>query len=175
MELYSVPWPKSVISISQKAFLKDLVELMENKELDQEFIDKAKKYKVTKAVAKMYDRSSKITTIIHGDLWSNNMMFSNDSDGIPGKIKLLDFQMGHVAHPAIDLCYFLYSNTDSAFRKNNLDRCLREYFVVFRKYLTGLEDFGYDEFKKEYDSWLEPGIISGMTVTCSFMTCFVLL
>ena len=43
--------------------------------------------------------------------------------------------MMRMAHPAFDLTYFLYVNTDREFREKNMDRCLRTYYGIFSKYL----------------------------------------
>ncbi len=163
-QFYGGAVPKSAIKKSVKKLFKELAELMSNKDLDEEFIEKVRKYKAGRAADLMLDKSSPIATIVHGDLWTNNMMFSGDADGNPEEVRLLDFQAGRIAHPALDLAYFLYCNTDAVFRKAHLDRCLREYFGVFGLYLTGLEGFGFEEFKREWDKYLEAGMIMGMLV-----------
>ena len=42
-------------------------------------------------------------------------MFSEESDDL--KVKLLDYQLMEINHPAYDIFYLLYIGTDSEFRK----------------------------------------------------------
>ncbi len=51
---------------------------------------------------------SKIVTVCHGDVWSNNMLFTEDDESVT----LIDFQMLGRVHPALDLWYFLAVNSD---------------------------------------------------------------
>ena len=52
--------------------------------------------------------TSKIVTVCHGDVWSNNMLFTEDEESVT----LIDFQMLGRVHPALDLWYFLTVNSD---------------------------------------------------------------
>jgi fructosamine-3-kinase len=42
-------------------------------------------------------------TLVHGDLWHNNIYFSNH------KVLFTEWQMCHTGTPANDLCFFLFS------------------------------------------------------------------
>jgi hypothetical protein len=116
------------------------------------------------AIRKLSDTdSSAFTTVIHGDLWVNNFMIR---DGTPDKIKFLDFGNVCVAHPAYDIVYFLYMNTDREFRKENLESILREYFEVFQSYLGACsEDVGFDIFREEFESMREAAMLVAMHVS----------
>ncbi len=105
---------------------------------------------------------SRLATVTHGDFWSNNMMFR---DGEPAEVKLLDFQMSLLAHPANDIAYFLYVNTDRAFREANLDKCLRWYYDAFSKYFTGImDDYGFQDFEEEFQRHRIGGAMWGLGV-----------
>ncbi|XP_067007874.2 uncharacterized protein [Anabrus simplex] len=66
--------------------------------------------------------------ICHGDLWSNNIMFSYDEDQeTPREVRFVDFQMVRYAPPATDVMMFLQTNTDREFRKAHLEELLKLY------------------------------------------------
>ena len=45
--------------------------------------------------------TSKLRTMIHGDFWLNNLMFSSeDPEEVDLRVTLLDFQQLIIAHPA---------------------------------------------------------------------------
>lgn len=89
---------------------------------------------------------SKIVTLCHGDLWINNMMFSQDET----KVTFLDFQIMQILHPARDIWYFLAGATDGDFRREHLHDLLKDYFQVFQVYLveSGIS-LTFEEFEKE--------------------------
>ena len=89
---------------------------------------------------------SKIVTLCHGDLWINNMMFSQDET----KVTFLDFQIMQILHPARDIWYFLAGATDGDFRREHLHDLLQDYFQVFQVYLveSGIS-LTFEEFEKE--------------------------
>lgn len=97
-------------------------ELMINRGEDFDLVRKVRKYGKKKAfprskqIAFLEEKNdpSSILTIIHGDVWSNNLMYDDPDD--PKKIKLIDYQMLTRRHPARDLFYYFYNSTDRAFR-----------------------------------------------------------
>ena len=65
----------------------------------------------------------------------------------------MDFQMVQTSHPARDFWYFLYSSTDSEWRKNHLETCFETYYETFSKYFTQANiSMTYGDFKKEFNS-----------------------
>jgi len=75
-------------------------------------------------------------TLVHGDAWVNNMMFSSNDPGDENlRVKLLDFQGIVMGHPARDLWYLLQIGTDVDFRRKHLETVFREYYIVFSSYL----------------------------------------
>jgi hypothetical protein len=76
---------------------------------------------------------------------------------------MIDFQMMSPGHPAKDIWYFLYSCTDSNWRKEHLDECLRVYFDEYNPYLTkaGI-NMEYEAFYKEVHIRRGIGLIFGL-------------
>ena len=146
-------------------------QLMKNRNEPQELINRVERWAKTKAMNSVKlmlcdagKDPSKVKTICHGDFWSNNMMFSHTSDGKPKSVKLLDFQMMALSHPTRDLCYFLYVNTDKAFRDENLEELLKTYFDTYSKYLSPILNFTFEEFKSEFNARRDVGFVSGLLV-----------
>lgn len=89
---------------------------------------------------------SKIVTLCHGDLWINNMMFTQDET----KVTFLDYQIMQILHPSRDIWYFLAGATDADFRREHLQGLLRDYFQVLQAYLVDLGiSLTFEEFEKE--------------------------
>ncbi|EDS34996.1 conserved hypothetical protein [Culex quinquefasciatus] len=72
----------------------------------------------------------------HGDPWTNNMMFLNDSDGKPVDVVLLDLQFCNYTTPAADLFYFFYTSTEDEIRQNCFEELMQYYYNHFSDYLT---------------------------------------
>ncbi len=109
-------------------------------------------------------------TMIHGDFWSNNMMFAHDNEGNPTDIKLIDFQMMGRGHPALDICYLLHINTDSEFRSKHLETVLREYYQVFSTYLDKDLNMNFKIFEKEFQERRQYGLVLGLLVSDEYHT-----
>ena len=69
------------------------------------------------------------------------------------------------AHPARDLCYFLYVNGDGSFRSLHLDVLLRAYFDVFSSYTNEVKKFQFEDFRLEFEERRDIGLIWGMLVS----------
>jgi len=115
--------------------------------------------------------TSKILTIGHGDFWSNNLMFHHDADGKPDEMILIDMANNAYGHPTIDIIYFLYVNTDAAFRKNYTRPVLLEYFNTFDTYLkqAGFQ-FTFENFQKEYELHKDYGLLMGAQVMSNVLS-----
>lgn len=66
------------------------------------------------------------STLTHGDLWTNNIMFRY-SINEPVSAKFLDFQTCRYGSPALDINYFLYTSTTSSVRERYMDNFMRTY------------------------------------------------
>ena len=143
--------------------LQGLAKLLENRDLYPELVPKLLKYDTAPLVKKTFNLESQFTTVVHGDLWTNNFMMSRDGK----RVKFIDFGNVFLAHPVNDIVYFLYMNTDREFRKKHEEEILRAYFATFSKYLDdgdAAENVGFDQFKREVDERREPFMLLGMMV-----------
>uniref|UniRef100_A0A1Y9IVQ0 CHK kinase-like domain-containing protein n=1 Tax=Anopheles minimus TaxID=112268 RepID=A0A1Y9IVQ0_9DIPT len=69
-------------------------------------------------------REDRFNVLNHGDLWTNNMMFSTDAKAV---VTLLDFQMCCWASPMIDLHSLLFSSVRMELRLTKLHYFVRYY------------------------------------------------
>ena len=73
------------------------------------------------------------------------------------RVKLLDFQLLAIGHPARDLWYFLQMGTDPGFRSKHLETVLEQYYAVFSSYLeaSGVR-VEFSAFRQECEKWRAP-------------------
>ncbi|XP_052851515.1 uncharacterized protein LOC128261726 [Drosophila gunungcola] len=75
-------------------------------------------------------------TILHGDLWANNIMFQYGKYGeSPLQCRLVDFQLARYAPPALDVLTVLTIPTSKAFRDAHLSELLSEYYRFMTEFL----------------------------------------
>ncbi|XP_016984274.2 uncharacterized protein LOC108048228 [Drosophila rhopaloa] len=75
-------------------------------------------------------------TILHGDLWANNIMFQYGKYGeSPLQCRLVDFQLARYAPPALDVLTVLTIPTSKAFRDAHLSELLAEYYRFMTEFL----------------------------------------
>ncbi|XP_059092153.1 uncharacterized protein LOC131887557 [Tigriopus californicus] len=109
--------------------------------------------------------NSVFRTLLHGDLWNNNILFQLNSDGSPKDVKFIDYQVSNIGHPAVDLCYLLYSCTDRQFRDQHLTQLLRSYFTIFSSYLSPhIPDISFEQFYQEFQDRRAIGLVGGVLV-----------
>ncbi|XP_031627282.1 uncharacterized protein LOC116343401 [Contarinia nasturtii] len=65
--------------------------------------------------------------ICHGDVTSNNTMFSKDDEGKPNKVKIFDFQFTRYASPVIDLLLYLFCTITKELRDQHYEEFLHIY------------------------------------------------
>lgn len=115
-----------------------------------------------------------VYTLCHGDFWSNNILFSYKEEDLvaaeqppatPQDLIIIDYQLINVGHPCYDLVYFLYLNTDLAFRDAHLQDILRLYYDTFANYFDDNLKYTYEQFMKDYN-WYRA---IGFTTACSVM------
>lgn len=185
-DLYGDKLPRVVVKDFISSTLMSMAQLMENSGRDPAAAARLRRFGQSNAddgaTAHIFalTQDSKFKTIIHGDFWSNNIMFHYDKEGKPDKVRFFDFQLMAMVHPVQDIwyvllsicnlqfqypfySYFLYINTDKCFREKYLDLCLRSYYAVLQNYLIG-QEFSYNMFKKEFDEHRLGGMLFGLMV-----------
>lgn len=101
------------------------------KALEESFTDQVKE--LTKGeIAEPY------AVICHGDCWNNNVMFKHDENDTPVDIRLLDWQICRYASPALDLMYFIFTASTSAFRDQHYSDLLNLYHGTLSDFLRQL-------------------------------------
>merc|ERR1712142_9999 len=138
-------------------FAKQFPKLLKNYGGDEKLVERLKYFiknklfvQAKRLIQPELERSV-LRTMTHGDYWVNNMLFSSPDQDDPNlTVTILDFQLMSIAHPARDIWYLLYGNTDKEFRDKHLREILEEYFKVFSPYLH-LEkvNISFDEFLKD--------------------------
>ncbi|SPP82135.1 uncharacterized protein LOC117583867 [Drosophila guanche] len=104
-------------------------------------------------------------TLLHGDLWANNIMFQYGKYGdSPLHCRLVDFQLARYAPPALDVLTVLTIPTTSQFRAAHLDELLAEYYRFMSEFLkrAGLEIARFipeNSFFQSVDEFRSVGLI----------------
>lgn len=78
----------------------------------------------------------------HGDLWSNNVMFTVDDAKNPTNVQLIDFQTPFWASPSHDLLFFLLTSVAGDIKVDHFDDLIEFYSVKLTKDLKNLK---YDQ------------------------------
>ncbi|KAJ8963395.1 hypothetical protein NQ318_018873 [Aromia moschata] len=137
-------------------------------ENDAKVLEKSKRY--VGNVLEIFDDScnykGKYSVILHGDCWSNNMMFKYDECNKLIDLRLLDFQFSNVGTPVNDLSYCLYSGgTKEIF--DDLDHYLKLYheslMKTIKEFGLGSENvFSFEELKKDWKEYCKMGLVMGL-------------
>lgn len=83
-------------------------------------------------------------TLIHGDIWVNNTMYTyrstgdGDGDERPDRTMLVDFQFCCWASPTVDLHYFFNTSLREELRQHRQDELLQYYHSVLTATLAAL-------------------------------------
>lgn len=83
-------------------------------------------------------KERQFNTLIHGDVWVNNSMFTYDANGQPKNMMLVDFQFSCWASPTIDLHYFFNTSLREDLRMYHQDELVQWYHAVLVKTLLTL-------------------------------------
>ncbi|KAJ8926108.1 hypothetical protein NQ315_009965 [Exocentrus adspersus] len=153
---------KKAISKWQKRCLRSLVP-----GVDDAVIEKYEGY-VAKGM-EVFSQSQvvgKYTAIIHGDCWSNNMMFKYDNSGNVLDVRFLDFQQSRLASPACDLSYCLYSGGTKA-DFDELTHLLQVYHDSLKRNLAAygcdpVEVYPFQALEEDWARYCHFGVSMGL-------------
>ncbi|KAH8353396.1 hypothetical protein KR084_010732 [Drosophila pseudotakahashii] len=82
------------------------------------------------------------TTLVHGDLWINNMMLKygmTDEEGTPIKVKIVDFQIAQYGSLVHDIIFLLFSSVDVNVLEDNYYNFLTLYYNAFIQTLRSVD------------------------------------
>lgn len=102
--------------------------------------------KLTKIEDTFYDRicstcvrdDNDFNVILHGDLWSNNIMFKYNDNGEIEDTVLVDFQICYFGPPALDVTYCLYTSSNNEISELDWDMLVQYYYDELRTTLKKL-------------------------------------
>lgn len=80
--------------------------------------------KVRKSVER---RDASFTVLCHGDIWSNNMMFSYDINDKPIDVIFLDFQTGYWGPAVLDIANTLFTSSNENVREEDWKQLMHQY------------------------------------------------
>ncbi|KAK9751547.1 Ecdysteroid kinase-like family [Popillia japonica] len=92
-------------------------------------------------------------TLIHNDLWVNNIMIQFDNKRKAIKNKMVDFQTVEYSSPVSDLLLFLYTSVELSVLRDNVDNLLSFYHGKLIQTLANLQTdtspFSYEKLMEE--------------------------
>lgn len=77
-----------------------------------------------------------LMTLIHADLWTNNILCKQDSDGNSIDVKIIDYQMSFWGSPNADLIYLLFTSVMDDVKVKHFDEIVEFYYEELRESLT---------------------------------------
>ncbi|KAJ1524993.1 hypothetical protein ONE63_009843 [Megalurothrips usitatus] len=80
-------------------------------------------------------------SVLHNDLWTNNILVRRDEDGRPQAAALIDFQVARLNSPFKDVLFFLFTSTQPEVTASHLDEMIEAYHASFCRCL---EQVGVD-------------------------------
>lgn len=98
-------------------------------------------------MASQEDSTGFRSTLLHGDLWSNNFLYRYENGEITDCV-LIDFQTVKYGPPAMDVLQFLLTNTRKGFREQHQNELLKHYYEFFSGLLAE-RGFRADEILSE--------------------------
>lgn len=84
-------------------------------------------------------KTNQFNTLIHGDIWVNNTMYTYNAHNEPEKMMLVDFQFCCWTSPTIDLHYVMNTSLDEELRLHHQDELLQFYHSELSRMLTSLQ------------------------------------
>jgi hypothetical protein len=111
---------------------------------------------VLKKPGKTVENEVPWSVLLHGDCWSNNMMFRYDEKtGRPVEVVFIDLQFCQVSDPMFDICYTLFASAQPDLRRKHLQSMLHVYFDTFtatcqKLRVPPLPGWGWEEFNRRF-------------------------
>lgn len=84
-------------------------------------------------------KAHQFNTLIHGDIWVNNTMFTYNADNEPDKMMLVDFQFCCWSSPTIDLHYVMNTSLTDELRSHHQEELLQFYHSELSRMLASLQ------------------------------------
>ncbi|XP_035792721.1 uncharacterized protein LOC118466930 isoform X2 [Anopheles albimanus] len=103
------------------------------------------------------DQRTVYCTMLHNDLWVNNMMIKYDKQtGRPSSLKFVDFQLIQMDSLVRDVIFFLTTSVNDPELESQLDDYFEYYFQQLATYMDRLQfptpgDFTIESFREEID------------------------
>ncbi|XP_015836997.2 uncharacterized protein LOC107397414 [Tribolium castaneum] len=137
---------------------------------DDDVIDAYRKYSGDNIVdffASCIASEPEYSALLHGDCWSNNMMFKYQG-GTVTDIRLIDWQLMKSGSPVCDLSYCLYSGASKQIF-DNLDHYLRIYHDSFSDCVTELGSdphklYPFEALKADWKKYAKFGMIMSFSI-----------
>ncbi|CAD6998414.1 uncharacterized protein LOC101454585 [Ceratitis capitata] len=93
------------------------------------------------------------TSLVHCDLWINNIMFKYDDQNQPTTLKFVDFQIAQYESFVHDIIFFLFSSVDANVLEDNFENLLEAYYDAFihnlKEVQVPTDDYSYEGFVNE--------------------------
>ena len=143
-----------------------LADLYENGDPLIDTLEKMKNY--VKQLINISDRNSFINTLIHGDYWAGQILYSEDES----EACILDWQFGCVGNPVVDITCFLLMSSQADVYRNHLDKVLQTYWLT----LTSTLDIAGVPLNVKYEQLklsVERNWMHGFMVTASSISTFL--
>ena len=119
---------------------------------------------LTEELLALADKAPKLTeTVIHGDLWAGQVLFSADS----ARACIIDWQFAGIGNPVIDLVSFFSMSTDPRLLESNLSELIATYFGALEG-VCGDLPFSLVEVEENVESLWMDGFIRLIASLLSF-------
>ncbi|KAM7342403.1 uncharacterized protein ACRADG_009844 isoform 1-T2 [Cochliomyia hominivorax] len=106
------------------------------------------------------------TTIVHFDIWINNLMIKYDNNNLPCQVKLVDFQMAQYESLVYDLIFFMFSSLEISVLEHHIEDLLQLYYKSFLKSLNSVgvqtEKYSYENFREEVHKYASGAICQSL-------------
>lgn len=77
-------------------------------------------------------------TLLHGDLWTNNLLFKYNDQGEATNVMLIDYALGSINSPGDDIAYLLFSSSNKSICEREWDRLIKHYHKILSQNLIKL-------------------------------------